>query len=166
MASRKESAGLMLFRRGSGTLEVLLAHPGGPFWKNKDAGAWTIPKGGIDPGEDPLQAAMREFGEETGFPATGPFLPLGAITQRGGKTVHAWAFESDCDPSQLCSVTCLTEWPPGSGRQIEIPEIDRARFFSIDEARGAINVAQIELLDRLLRVISEMEGKEGERVRG
>ena len=128
---------------------MLLAHPGGPFWRDKDAGAWTIHKGGIDPGEDSLQAAIREFDEETGFAAAGPFLSLGAITQRGGKIVHAWAFEGDCDPMELRSVTCMTEWPPGSGRQIEVPEIDRARFFSLVEARHAINVAQIELLDRL-----------------
>lgn len=155
MGPRKESAGLLLFRRCDGGLKVLLAHPGGPFWQHRDAGAWTIPKGGIDPGEELLQAAIREFTEETGFAARGPFVPLGSITQRGGKVVHAWAFEGDCDPSCLTSVTTMTEWPPGSGRRIEVPEIDRARFFSMAEARRAINVAQVELLDRLLRKLSE-----------
>ncbi len=120
--SHKESAGLLLFRRSDGRLEVLLAHPGGPFWAGRDDGAWTIPKGGIHPGEDPLQAAIREFIEETGFQPTGPFIPLGHITQRSGKVVHAWAFEGDCNPSCLTSVTTMTEWPPRSGQMIEIPE--------------------------------------------
>jgi predicted NUDIX family NTP pyrophosphohydrolase len=154
MSHRKESAGLLLFRRINGAVEVLLAHPGGPFWQHRDAGAWTIPKGGIGPGEEMLRAAVREFTEETGFQPTGPFLPLGSITQRGGKVVHAWAFEGDCDPSRLTSVTTMTEWPPRSGRLIEVPEIDRARFFSLHEARRAINVAQVELLDRLSRTLS------------
>ena len=101
----KESAGLLLFRRHAGVLEVLLAHPGGPYWAHRDDGAWTIPKGGIHPGEDPLQTAIREFIEETSFEPVGPFLPLGQITQRSGKLVHAWAFEGDCDPSRVASVT-------------------------------------------------------------
>lgn len=149
--ARKESAGLLMFRRRDGAVEVLLAHPGGPFWKDRDAGAWTLPKGGIHPGEDPLDAAVREFREETGFAACGPFLPLGSITQLGGKLVHAWAFEGDCDPSALASVTCTTEWPPRSGLRIEVPEIDRCRFFSLEEARRAINVAQVALLGRLVQ---------------
>jgi predicted NUDIX family NTP pyrophosphohydrolase len=147
--SRKESAGLLLFRRGDGELEVLLAHPGGPFWKDRDDGAWTIPKGGIHPGEDPLDSAIREFTEETGFTPRGPFLPLGSIVQRSGKIVHAWAFEGDCDPSTLTSMTTTTEWPPHSGKRIEIPEIDRGQFFTVSQARRAVNVAQVELLDRL-----------------
>lgn len=151
---RRESAGLLLFRRTNGAVEVLLAHPGGPFWQSRDEGAWTLPKGGIGAREEILRAAIREFTEETGFTVAGPFLPLGAVRQRGGKTVHAWAFEGDCDPARLMSVTCRTEWPPGSGRRIEVPEIDRARFFSIDEARRAINVAQVEFLDRLLRILA------------
>jgi len=153
--TQKESAGLLLFRRTGGRIEVLLAHPGGPFWKGRDDGAWTIPKGGIHPGEDPLATAIREFKEETGFKPHGPFLPLGAITQRSGKIVHAWAFEGDCDPSGLRSVMTTTEWPPRSGRRIDIPEIDRAQFFSLDAGRRAINVAQIELLDRLVRTLAE-----------
>ena len=132
---------------------MLLAHPGGPFWQHRDAGAWTIPKGGIDAGEASLDAAIREFKEETSFPPAGPFLPLGAITQRGGKVVHAWAFEGDCDPSRLKSVTVTTEWPPRSGRHIEVPELDRYQFFGIDPARKAINIAQVELLDRLVKLL-------------
>ena len=149
----KESAGLVLYRRtgppaGDG-LEVLLAHPGGPFWTTRHEGAWTIPKGGIHPGEDPLQTAVREFTEETGFEPCGPYLPLGRIVQRSGKIVHAWAFEGDCDPSRLNSLRTQTEWPPRSGHVIDIPEIDRVAFFDIDEGKRVINVAQAELLERL-----------------
>ena len=151
--AHKESAGLLLFRRRHGGVEVLLAHPGGPYWTTRHEGAWTIPKGGIQDGEEPLDAAQREFTEETGFTPCGPFLPLGQITQRSGKVVYAWAFEGDCDPSRVQSVLTTTEWPPRSGRQIDIPEIDRVEFFSIARARTLINVAQAELLDRLTRVI-------------
>jgi predicted NUDIX family NTP pyrophosphohydrolase len=147
---QKESAGLLLFRRRAGSsIEVLLGHPGGPYWAGRDAGAWTIPKGGIHPGEEPLTTAIREFTEETGFPGSPPYIALGHITQRGGKIVHAWAFEGDCDPGRLVSVKASLEWPPRSGRTIEVPEIDRVAFFQIADARRAINVAQIELLDRL-----------------
>ena len=149
----KESAGLLLFRRIGPEIEVLLGHPGGPYWMTRDDGAWSIPKGGINPGEDHLHGAIREFQEETGFTTTGPFIPLGSITQRSGKIVHAWAVEGDCDPSQLVSVTTTTEWPPRSHKLIEIPELDRARFFSISDARRAINIAQAELLDRLLEKV-------------
>ena len=123
----KESAGLLLFRRREGYLEVLLGHPGGPYWAHRDDGAWSIPKGGMNPGEDPLAAAQREFLEETGFTPCGPYLPLGHVTQRGGKVVHAWAFEGDCDPARLVSNLCTVEWPPRSGRFQSFPEIDRAR---------------------------------------
>jgi predicted NUDIX family NTP pyrophosphohydrolase len=150
----KESAGLLLFRRGAGMLEVLLGHPGGPYWSHRDDGAWSIPKGGMNPGEDALAAAEREFLEETGFTPTGPYLPLGQIVQRGGKIVYAWAFEGDCDPAALQSITTTTEWPPRSGSIITVPELDRVRFFSLEEARIAINVAQVELLDRLEARIS------------
>ena len=145
----RESAGLLLFRRREEHIEVLLGHPGGPYWTGRHEGAWSIPKGGILPGEDPLQAAIREFTEETGFTPTGPFIPLGTIVQRSGKTVHAWAFEGDWDPASLVSIATTTEWPPRSHRMIEIPELDRAGFFSISEARRLINVAQAELLGRL-----------------
>jgi predicted NUDIX family NTP pyrophosphohydrolase len=148
--THRESAGLVLFRRRNGGLEVLLGHPGGPYWTTKDDGAWSIPKGGILPGEDPLEGAIREFTEETGFPPTEPYIPLGSITQRSGKIVHAWAFEGDCEPAQLTSIKTQTEWPPRSGRMIDIPELDRIEFFGIAEARRAINVAQAELLDRLM----------------
>ena len=147
--AQKESAGLLLFRRPHGTLEVLLGIQADPYWTGRHDGAWTIPKGGIHPGEDPLQTAIREFTEETSFVPAGPFLALGQITQRSGKLVYAWAFEGDCDPARVSSIRTTTEWPPRSGRIIEIPEIDRVAFFSLDDARRAINVAQAELLDRL-----------------
>ena len=151
---QRESAGLVMFRRCADGLEVLLAHPGGPFWKGREQGAWTIPKGGIDPGESPLDTAIREFVEETGFEPRGPYLELGQIVQRSGKIVHAWAFEGDCDPMQVKSVTTTVEWPPRSGKRIEIPEIDRVQFFSIADGRSVINVAQAELLDRLTATLS------------
>jgi len=149
----KESAGLLMYRRTRGPLEVLLAHPGGPFWAKRYEGAWSVPKGGIDAGEDPLQTAIREFTEETGFMPEAPYLPLGRITQRSGKIVHCWAFEGDCEPAALQSNMTSVEWPPRSKRVVAVPEIDEVRFFEIDEARRAINVAQAELLDRLLSAV-------------
>ena len=146
----KESAGLLLFRRSAGELEVLLAHPGGPYWVGRHEAAWTIPKGGMHPGEGPLDTAIREFREETGFEPAPPFLPLGYIVQRSGKIVHAFAFEGDADPAVLKSEMTTTEWPPKSGRWIHVPEIDRAAFYSIPDARPLINAAQAELLDRLI----------------
>lgn len=153
---RKESAGLLMFRRGAVWPEVLLAHPGGPYWESRHDGAWSIPKGGRDQHETPLEAALREFREETGFDPAGPFHALGRITQRSGKVVWAWAFEGDCDPASACSITTHTEWPPRSGRFIEVPEIDRVAFFSIDEARIAINAGQARLLDRLLELLPRL----------
>lgn len=129
-------------------------HPGGPFWRKKDLGAWTIPKGEYEPGEEPLAAARREFQEETGFPVEGEFLPLGEITQASGKIVTAWAVEGDCDPARLVSNTCQVEWPPRTGRMIEIPEVDRGAWFHIAEAREKIFPAQRPLLDRLERPTS------------
>jgi predicted NUDIX family NTP pyrophosphohydrolase len=145
----KRSAGLLMYRRHNRELEVFLVHPGGPFWAKKDLGAWSISKGEYVEGELPLEAARREFEEETGFAATGDFLELGEVQQAGGKVVMAWAFEGDCDPSKLISNRCEIEWPPRSGRKIEIPEVDRGSWFSIAEARERILKSQAPFLDRL-----------------
>jgi predicted NUDIX family NTP pyrophosphohydrolase len=128
MAKKKpalESAGLLLFRRSERRLEVFLAHPGGPFWAGRDAGVWTIPKGLINAGEEALAAACREFEEETGVLPSGPFRPLGSVTQKAGKIVHAWACEGDADPERVTSNTTRAEWPHGSGRWLTFPEVDR-----------------------------------------
>jgi predicted NUDIX family NTP pyrophosphohydrolase len=153
MAAR-ESAGLLMYRWRADALEVLLGHPGGPYWTAREDGAWSIPKGGVHEGEEPLAAAVREFTEETGFEPSGPYLPLGRIVQRSGKVVHAWAFEGDCDPSCIASISTTTEWPPRSGRVISIPELDRAAFFTMDDAKRVINVAQAALLDRLREALA------------
>ena len=145
----RTSAGLLMYRRRDGALEVFLVHPGGPFWARKDAGTWSIPKGEIDPTEEPLAAARREFTEETGFAAEGAFRPLAPITQAGGKIVQAWAFEGDVDPAALQSNTFAIEWPPRSGRQKTLPEVDRAAWFPLDVARQKINPAQAALLDEV-----------------
>lgn len=137
---------------------MLLAHPGGPFWKKRDTGAWTLPKGLVEPGEDPLAAALREFEEETGTRPTGTPIDLGAIRQRGGKVVLAWACEGELDAATIRSNTTRLEWPRGSGRFMAFPEIDRAEWFDIEAARARINVAQAALLDRLLeRLAKEAE---------
>ncbi|MEO9226811.1 MAG: NUDIX domain-containing protein [Gemmatimonadaceae bacterium] len=140
-----------MFRRGTGPdgLEFFLAHPGGPFWANREEGAWTIPKGGVEAGEEILDAALREFQEETGITPTGPYISLGSIRQRAGKVVHAWGWESDADPKCIVSNTMTTEWPRGSGRAITFPEVDRCAWFTVNGARGKINAAQGELLTRL-----------------
>ena len=130
-------------------LEVFLAHPGGPFWAKKDMGAWSIPKGEPEPGEEPLEVAKREFREETGFAGHGQFLELGTVKQAGGKIVTAWAFEGDCDPTGLTSNLCQVEWPPRSGRVVEFPEVDRGSWFSIPAAREHILKSQQPLLDML-----------------
>jgi predicted NUDIX family NTP pyrophosphohydrolase len=143
------SAGLLLYRQRSAELEVFLAHPGGPFWKAKDAGAWTIPKGLAEPGEDLLAAACREFEEETGIEPRPPFISLGSIRQKAGKLVHAWAWEGDADPTAVTSNTMKTEWPRGSGRWLTFPEVDRCAWFPARQAREKINPAQAELIDRL-----------------
>ncbi len=148
------SAGLLLFRRVNGRLEIFLAHPGGPFWARRDEGAWTIPKGGVESGENPLAAARREFQEETGVTPAGEFIPLGSIRQRAGKIVHAWAWEGDADASTVTSNTTQTEWPRGSGRRITYPEIDRCAWFSPDEARRRLNAAQSEFVGRLEELLS------------
>ncbi|MGE0116926.1 MAG: NUDIX domain-containing protein [Dongiaceae bacterium] len=144
----KQSAGLLLYRRRDG-LQVFLVHPGGPFWAGKDAHAWSIPKGEIAEGEDPLQAARREFAEETGLAVDGRFLPLTPRRQPGGKIVHAWAVEADCDPAAVRSNSFALEWPPRSGRMQEFPEIDRAAWFPLAVAREKIHKGQAALLDEL-----------------
>ncbi len=136
------SAGLLLFRRRSGQIEVFLAHPGGPFWAKKDAGAWTIPKGLAESDEDLLAAACREFKEETGIEPHGPWLPLGSVRLKSGKQVHAWAWEGDADASAIVSNTTQIEWPRGSGRLQTIPEVDRCEWFDLATARTKINPAQ------------------------
>jgi predicted NUDIX family NTP pyrophosphohydrolase len=143
----------MMYRRMSNEIEVFLVHPGGPLWAKKDEGAWTIPKGEYEQDENPLAAARREFEEETGFQTTGEFLDLGSIKQKSGKIVMAWAFQGDCDPSQLTSNTCEIEWPPRSGHRLEIPEVDRGRWFSIEEARKYIREEQQPLLDKLCALL-------------
>ena len=144
------SAGLVLFRRSAERgLEIFLAHPGGPFWANRDAGAWTIPKGVVEDGEDLLDAARREFNEETGIVATGPFIPLGSIKQKAGKTVHAWAWEGDADASTITSNFTTTEWPRGSGKTLTFAEIDRCQWFDAKTAIEKMNPAQSELVGRL-----------------
>jgi predicted NUDIX family NTP pyrophosphohydrolase len=143
----KPSAGILLYRRPAQGLEVFLIHPGGPFWAKKDR--WSIPKGEYSPDEEPLAAARREFEEETGLAVDGEFLPLGAIRQPSGKQVTAWALEGDFDPAALVSNTCSVEWPPRSGRQIEIPEADRGAWFSLEAARSKIFRGQEAFLDRL-----------------
>ena len=148
--ARRRSAGIVLYRAGDGGLEVLLVHPGGPFWAKKDLGAWSIPKGEYEPGEDPRACALREFEEETGgqLPAT-ELIELGAVVQKAGKEVTAWAARGDLDAAAVRSNCFTMEWPPRSGRQQEFPEIDRAEWFALDQARAKLVAAQAELIDRL-----------------
>jgi predicted NUDIX family NTP pyrophosphohydrolase len=153
--SKKRSAGVLMYRRGASGLELLLVHPGGPFWKNKDLGAWSIPKGEYAEGEDPLAVAKRELEEETGARPSGDFLPLGDVVQGGGKVVTAFALAGDLDPATLRSNTFELEWPPRSGRKASFPEVDRAQWFSPAEARAKILKGQSELIARLLRAIGE-----------
>ena len=146
------SAGILLYRRRGDRLEVLLVHPGGPFWAPRDQGAWSIPKGEYAAGEDPFDAARREFAEELGVEAPdGPAEDLDDVRQKGGKRVCAWALEGDLDAAAIESNTFELEWPPRSGRMIEVPEVDRAEWFTLERARDKINPAQAEFLDRLLR---------------
>jgi len=152
----KVSAGLLLYRIQGGEPQVFLAHPGGPFFVNKDDGHWTIPKGQPEDGEELLAAAQREFGEEVGFVPVGPFIELGTIIQKGGKTVHAWACQGDAPEGHVHSCnTFTTEWPMGSGKYQSFPEIDRACFFPIREARRKLKETQVALLDRLLELLSK-----------
>src|ERR1051325_3552690 len=151
----KRSAGIRLHRRRGGAREVFLVHPGGPFWAKKDAGAWTIPKGEIAEGEDLLEAAKREFVEETGFQIEGEFAGLAPIKQAGGKIVHTWAIEADCDPAQLQSNRFAIEWPPKSGKTREFPEVDRAGWFTVPEARAKILAGQVGLIDQLVSLLRD-----------
>ncbi|HEX5936118.1 MAG TPA: NUDIX domain-containing protein [Actinomycetota bacterium] len=153
----KRSAGLLAYRRADGGFEVLLVHPGGPYWRGKDDGAWSIPKGEHDPDEDPLEVAIREFREELGAdpPDTGTAVPLGEHRQPSGKLVTAWAIEGDVDVSEIHSNTFEMEWPPRSGRTAQFPEVDRAGWFAPDEARRKLLRGQVILLDRLARVLEE-----------
>lgn len=149
--SGRLSAGLLLFRRTGRGLEVFLAHPGGPFWARRDAGAWSVPKGEVAEGEAPEDAARREFREETGFSPGGALLELGRIRQKGGKTVACWALEGNVDADAARSNTVELEWPRDSGRRVSFPEVDRCAWFDLDTARRKINAAQAELIDRLER---------------
>lgn len=157
----KRSAGVLLFRRSGDATEFLLVHPGGPFWANKDAGAWTIPKGQIEEAEEPRACAIRELEEELGpAPALDPeeLIELGSIRQRAGKVVEAWAAEAEFDPETLDSNVFTMEWPPRSGKQVEFPEVDRAEWFGPEAAREKILPAQAELLDRLLERLESGDG--------
>ena len=143
------SAGILLYRRDADGVRVLLAHPGGPFWRGRDQGAWMIPKGGLAPGETAESAARREFEEELGSPAAGALAPLGTLRQRGGKRVEAFALEGDFDPAELRSNAFQCEWPPRSGTLASFPEIDAVRWFDLADARGHILPSQLPLLERL-----------------
>jgi predicted NUDIX family NTP pyrophosphohydrolase len=150
----KRSAGLLLYRPSGDSIEVLLVHPGGPFWARRDLGAWSIPKGEYELGDDQLQAALREFEEETGqVPPIAELLDLGSVTQRGGKVITAWAARGDLDPASIVSNTFTMEWPPRSGKPREFPEIDRAGWFDPPTARQKLVSAQAELVDRLLSAL-------------
>ncbi|HYV26413.1 MAG TPA: NUDIX domain-containing protein [Candidatus Eisenbacteria bacterium] len=150
----RTSAGLLMYRVRNGEIEVFLAHPGGPFFQKKDDGHWTIPKGEVDQNDGLLETARREFQEEVGIEPGGEFLPLGSIRQKGGKSVHAWAFEGDCaEARSFRSNTFKMEWPPGSGALAEFPEVDRAEFFPLEDARKKIKETQRPLLDRLDAVL-------------
>jgi predicted NUDIX family NTP pyrophosphohydrolase len=150
----RRSAGLLVYRRRPDACEVFLIHPGGPFWQAKDSGAWSIPKGELSGDESSLDAARREFAEETGFEITSDFRPLAPTKQRGGKIIEAWAVEGDCDPAEIRSNTFTTEWPPHSGQVQEFPEVDRAAWFTIDDARGRITAGQRGFLDQLCQLLN------------
>ncbi len=157
----KQSAGLLLYRRRGGGLEVFLVHPGGPYWQNKDAGAWSIPKGEIDDDEDPLVAAKREFHEETGLTIAGDFIPMSAIKQRGSKKVLAWLAEADFDAASVKSNTFSMEWPPRSGKMKEFGEVDRADWFTLDVAMEKILESQRPLLEEAQQRISNDSSANG-----
>lgn len=152
----KTSSGILLFKREKNDLYYFLVHPGGPFWKNKDGGAWSIPKGELLPDEDPLERALIEFEEETGAVlAEGAFIPLQPVKQKGGKTVYAWALEGDLETSDLYSNKVSIEWPPKSGKIIEIPEVDQWKWFVSEEAKQKMNPAQIALITELEEMLNK-----------
>jgi predicted NUDIX family NTP pyrophosphohydrolase len=153
----RHSAGLLLYRYRQGELQVLLVHPGGPFWAHKDEGAWSIPKGEYSPDEDPLTAAYREFQEETSCKAVGEVIPLGSLKQPSGKIIHAWALEGDCDAVAIRSNTFSLEWPPRSGVRQEFPEVDRAAWFPVEVAREKIHQGQVGFLEVLERLLAEKD---------
>lgn len=147
------SAGILMYRIRDGVPEILIVHPGGPFWSGKHQGAWSIPKGEVNPGEEPLVAARREFAEETGLTPEGPFVQLTPVRLRSGKTIHAWGVAGDCDPRALRSNSFEIEWPPRSGHVQSFPEVDEARFCGVDEARRLLNPAQVALVEELLAIV-------------
>ncbi|NEU10134.1 NUDIX domain-containing protein [Flavihumibacter sp. R14] len=151
----KKSAGILLFRRTNGSPEVLLVHPGGPFWKNKDIGAWSVPKGEFDDDEKPLSAAIREVREELGIDVAGDFIELLPQKQKSGKVIYSWALEQDTDADAIVSNTFELEWPPRSGKMIEIPEVDRADWLSLDEAKIKIIPGQVPIIENLEKILSE-----------
>lgn len=155
MPSQRTSAGLLMYRFRAGELEIFLAHPGGPHFRRKDDGHWTLPKGEVQPGENLLATAIREFKEETGLEAAGEFIPLGSVRQKGGKIVFGWAFAGNWEPARvLVSNHYRIEWPPHSGQFIEFPEIDRAEFFSLADARHKMKETQWRFVERLLAALS------------
>lgn len=149
----KKSAGILMYRRREGGLEVFLVHPGGPLYAKKDLGSWSIPKGEFEEGEEPLDAAKREFEEETGLRPSGAFVPLKPLKQRSGKTIWAWAVEGDCDPQALRSNTFPLEWPPHSGKIEEFPEVDRGAWFGLEEAREKMAPGQVPFLEELIEIL-------------
>lgn len=155
----KRSAGLLMYRKRGDAIEVLLVHPGGPFWAKKDDGAWFIPKGEIAEGEAELVAAKREFHEETGLDPRGELLPLGTVRQKSGKTVTAWAFEGDCDPSTLKSNTFEIKWPPKSNKMKKFPEVDRSAFFPLDRAKQKIHPVEWDLVAQLVNHLQQKAGQ-------
>lgn len=152
----KQSAGILLYRFNKNHPEFFLVHPGGPFWKNKDIGTWSIPKGEFEDDEDPLAAARREFHEETGQKIDGDFIELNPIKMKSGKMVYAWAIEKDIDPTILLSNTIMIDWPPKSGKKLEIPEVDRGEWFSFADAKEKINPAQANFLDQLTEILKKI----------
>jgi predicted NUDIX family NTP pyrophosphohydrolase len=156
----KKSAGILVYRKIAGSCEVFLVHPGGPFWKNKDEHAWSVPKGEFTDDENPLAAALREFQEETGFSVAGPFTEFSPVRQRGGKIVYIWAVEANLNPADIKSNTFSMEWPPHSGKLVEMPEIDRAEWFPVEIARHKIHKGQVPVLDQLIEKIIECGDQE------